>query len=727
MPTNNAWNSQDPAQVSKGGTGRATLTQHSLLVGNATTQVTELGVGTDGQVMLGATGADPSFATVTSTDSSLSFTPGAASLAIVTAKASSAEVLTGTDAVKAITPSTLNSTLSLMDMSGFISWGGAGNYFDDTTLGSFSILRPGIGMIKGRQITWTATQTVTGLTAGNTYYIYIDNTGTIQKTSSRTDQLFIDNIVLFECLRDSTPVTNNQFTVKENHPYDYPATVSNYEHDNIGTLIENNQNGANITLNGTQKIQINGADVLSDHGLETTIPDSGGVGVTWKKYYTTAGGKWALDGSSDTFLGRWNNAGTPTNLSAGNFGVYTLYASKDSLNTTTPLYFAVLNTAQFANQAAATTAIANGTTAKATNELNQLEVCQLGYIVYRQSIASITVVTISKATLKQTLSTSGTNTASLVTTNTSAFTGWLSAANTNVQSSLDTLDQVLIGGTSGQIVSSNGASTQPTFTTATFPKTTGAGEIILSNAANTAISSNSLTGNFTFTSATAGATRTVLVNNTDNTNAASTAIFRVASGGASSGDAIIQYNIDGINEWTSGIDNSDADSWVMSSGNTLGTSNVMRIQTTGEITYPLQSAFSANRATTVNDVTGDGTLYTLIPTTVIFDQNSDYNNGTGIFTAPVTGRYFLRMSAEVLQLSSAMTYGYIRITTTNRSYYSNGMNWWAVGGATNDTVMTFCAFADMNAGDTAKAQIVISNGTKVADIASSEFSGYLAC
>jgi hypothetical protein len=53
--------------------------------------------------------------------------------------------------------------------------------------------------------------------------------------------------------------------------------------------------------------------------------------------------------------------------------------------------------------------------------------------------------------------------ASAVTTNTGSFNGWLSAADTNVQAALDTLDDVLIGGTAGQVVTSNGAGTKPTF------------------------------------------------------------------------------------------------------------------------------------------------------------------------------------------------------------------------------------------------------------------------
>jgi hypothetical protein len=545
------------------------IVDHAVLCGGPTSSIANIGPLTDGQLLIGRTGNYPLPASLTSSNSSITITPGVGSISLTgtqstTAQlgsvtlATSAETLIATDASKVITPATLNSMLSQSDFTGFVSWSGAGPYFDDTTLGTFQLLRGGTGFIKSKQVTWVA-QNITGLTAGNTYYIYIDSTGTIGKSSSRTDALYINNIVLFECLRDSTPVTNNQVTVKENHPYDYPTATSNYEHDNIGTLIENNAGGANITLNGTQKIQINGADVLSDHGLETVIPNSGGVGVTWIKMYTDGAGKWSRQNSSDTFSGFYNNAGTPTALGATKFAVYTLYVSKDTLTSSTPTYFAVLDTSQYNNLTGANTAISNGTTAKASNELSSLEICQLGYIVFGQAANAIVQVTIAKSTLRASISTSGTNVASLVNTNTAAFDGWLSAANTTVQSSLDTLDDVLKGGTAGQLVVSSGGVAMPVYTTATYPTTTGAGEMLLSNSANAVISSASMTGNFTFTSATAAVDRTVTISNTDNSAVASQAHLQVTVGGSTStGDPYENFLVTGAGTYSIGIDNSVA-------------------------------------------------------------------------------------------------------------------------------------------------------------------------
>lgn len=353
--------------------------------------------------------------------------------------------------------------------TGVATWTGSGAYFDDTTLGSFTVSRGGTGYIKGKPITWAGAQTVTGLTAGSCWFIYIDSTGTIGKSASR-DTVFDngDYICLFECLRDSTSPTNNQVTVREDHPYTMAYGTCEYLHDSIGTIIENHSNGANVVLKDTKKIQISGADVLMDHGLETTIPDSAGAAVSFHKKFTNNAGKWCWQNTSDEFTGWYNNAGTPTVLGATKFGVYTLYVSKDTKTASTPTYFAVLDNAQYNTQGAASTAIGNGSTAKATNELLELELCQLGYIIFGQAADAIVQVIISKKTFQSSVTTTGTNAASLINTSTTNFDGILSSADTNVQAALETIDDwgktttnysLLLGNGTGVAIGSLGVAT----------------------------------------------------------------------------------------------------------------------------------------------------------------------------------------------------------------------------------------------------------------------------
>lgn len=58
-----------------------TVTNHSILIGSTNNGITSLGVATNGQLVIGSTGADPVIASLTA-GSGISITPGAGSLTI---------------------------------------------------------------------------------------------------------------------------------------------------------------------------------------------------------------------------------------------------------------------------------------------------------------------------------------------------------------------------------------------------------------------------------------------------------------------------------------------------------------------------------------------------------------------------------------------------------------------------------------------------------------------
>jgi len=79
-------------------------TNHAVQIGNASGSLTSIGVGTNGQVLIGATGADPAFANLTSPDNSITFTTGANSLALsVTGGTTVGKTITG-DSGGALSP-----------------------------------------------------------------------------------------------------------------------------------------------------------------------------------------------------------------------------------------------------------------------------------------------------------------------------------------------------------------------------------------------------------------------------------------------------------------------------------------------------------------------------------------------------------------------------------------------------------------------------------------------
>jgi hypothetical protein len=234
----------------------------------------------------------------------------------------------------------------------------------------------------------------------------------------------------------------------------------------------------------------------------------------------------------------------------------------------------------------------------------------------------------------------------------------------------------------------------------------------------------------TIGSSNSGNTNTLIVTNDSNTATSASNILAQVAGGTAA-DPTHQSSVSGVTTWTWGIDNSDSDSYVLAQGTALGTNNVMHVLTTGEINFPLQSAFLATHSAAQTNVTGAGTTVTVNFTTEVFDQNSDYD-GTNTYTAPVTGRIVFNASVRFDQITVAMTQGQISIVTSNRSYTSQLLNFGVVQIAANVVAVAVSVLADLDAADTCIVQVTVANGAgDTADlnaaVTQTYFSGYLAC
>lgn len=237
------------------------------------------------------------------------------------------------------------------------------------------------------------------------------------------------------------------------------------------------------------------------------------------------------------------------------------------------------------------------------------------------------------------------------------------------------------------------------------------------------------TGNLSVTAAVSGASLSALVSNTSNT-ASATAFVQAKVAGSTADDAYYVANINGGQAWSFGLDNSATDNFVISSNATLGTNNIMSVATTGEILYPLQSAFLAYLGTTDTNATGDNTNFRVgsgNAMTEVFDQNSDFNTN-GIFTAPVTGRYHLESQIYVTG-GTAINGVFYDINTSNRVYRTTQEI-----AASTVFIAAKSVLADMDAADTAEVDILISDsGGKVDDVIGAAtnnltwFSGQLSC
>lgn len=215
-----------------------------------------------------------------------------------------------------------------------------------------------------------------------------------------------------------------------------------------------------------------------------------------------------------------------------------------------------------------------------------------------------------------------------------------------------------------------------------------------------------------------------LINNTSNP-LSSTAI---TVDPAASADSYIQYSISSTAKFRDGVDQSASDSYKISQGNALGTNDTFVITATGEITKPLQPAFLVGLTADVLNVTGDGTAYTILFNTEIYDQNNDFDTSTGVFTAPVTGRYSFMGTVFLTGITASHTWGTYYLICSNRSPLLATISPAVQFNAGNSVGINFGVEVDMDASDTASIQVNFSNGTKVADVTTiTVWSGLLLC
>lgn len=145
---------------------------------------------------------------------------------------------------------------------------------------------------------------------------------------------------------------------------------------------------------------------------------------------------------------------------------------------------------------------------------------------------------------------------------------------------------------------------------------------------------------------------------------------------------------------------------------------------------PKQPAFCANLSATVSNVTGDGTVYTILFDSVLKDQTSSYNNATGVFTAPVAGKYYFFATIHPGS-SSPMNSMIVNLVATGITSQLCKINPVPLNVANTYTSSGGCLIS-MSASDTISCTIQISGGTKIASVLGSSspvsfFGGYLVC
>lgn len=147
-----------------------------------------------------------------------------------------------------------------------------------------------------------------------------------------------------------------------------------------------------------------------------------------------------------------------------------------------------------------------------------------------------------------------------------------------------------------------------------------------------------------------------------NQNAASTGTCEITvittnqdAGAGRVGDAQIRFADTAFGGFTLGRDASASD-FVISQGAVLGTNDRLTIDgATGAVNLPAQPAFRAVRTADTGAVTGDNTNYDVIFQSTQYNIGACYTAGTGVFQAPIAGRYLLSANIIVDNIAAGMT------------------------------------------------------------------------
>jgi hypothetical protein len=152
----------------------------------------------------------------------------------------------------------------------------------------------------------------------------------------------------------------------------------------------------------------------------------------------------------------------------------------------------------------------------------------------------------------------------------------------------------------------------------------------------------------------------------------------------------------------------------------------LKIHAEGYVVKETQPAIQAKISSTQSNITA-GSLYTIPFATEIFDQNSNYNNSTYTFTAPVTGRYFIGVQATIGGQPTGSNYYQYTVVTSNRTYNTTVDPDKYDSSPVYDT-FPFIVLADMDASDTCIVKFLVEGSTDTLDFyAETYLSIFLAC
>lgn len=219
----------------------------------------------------------------------------------------------------------------------------------------------------------------------------------------------------------------------------------------------------------------------------------------------------------------------------------------------------------------------------------------------------------------------------------------------------------------------------------------------------------------------------------DTTNPASTGVLIAQSTAASGADAFMNCTLASTRSWGWGIDASDSAALketTFPAGSTdPSTGTLTRKVTVGGVqTMPLQPAFLAYKSAPTANATGDGTLISpIIYDTELFDVQGNYDNATGIFTAPVTGYYSFSASVSLSNLIAAHVDGFFQFVTSaaNQTCFAIIISPGKVfQSSASSTLWSSSNIFRLAAGDTMQVSVQVTGSTKTVTVGGASSTVY---
>jgi hypothetical protein len=181
----------------------------------------------------------------------------------------------------------------------------------------------------------------------------------------------------------------------------------------------------------------------------------------------------------------------------------------------------------------------------------------------------------------------------------------------------------------------------------------------------------------------------------------------------SASNSILRFRESGIEKWTMGNATID-DSWHLSQGGVLGTTDAIKILPSRAVNLPAQPAFQVYNDTTITNVTGDGTVYVINFNAVDYDQGSGFVNPN--YVLPNDGIYLFTCSILLVGLTNAHIFGQIFLqSSTGETQFGSKFNPWATSD-NGDVAIEVNGQFKGSAGDEISLVVQITGGAKVVGI-----------